>query len=102
MSKELALTLAAFGVCILGLALYLGTAMGGVQDSLGGLSSQLADQPKTVRTLAVYDPMLKTGTLSKIVGETTITLNYEWDCTTEGWRKIWNDWMRLCNAIPPG
>ncbi len=43
----------------------------------------------------------KTGTLKKTLNGTEVSMDYVWDCTAEGWKRILADWKIICDN-PPG
>lgn len=96
--RHLAILSAALGLLVLGVAFYLGAAIGGVQDSLLGLRDDVQARPQAVKVYNHAPENMKTGTFSKTLEDgTTVTMDYEWDCTPEGWKKIREDWQYICD-----
>lgn len=73
---------------------HLTHAFSGLHAELRSLSLELSG----TSDLVTYrkDPMQHTGTLSKIVNGTTITLDYTWDGTAEDWKRIKRLWAIIC------
>lgn len=61
----------------------------------------LAPAPSGPHQVEITMGEAKTGTFRKTVNGTEVTMDWEWDCTPAGWKKILADWAFICDNPPP-
>lgn len=100
MQRHPALPLALLGLLIVLGTAYVSSRMADLRDAVMGLRESLVE-PNTTTVILKNEEGMKTGKLSKILNGTEITLDYDWDCTVEDWRRILAEWKIICDNPPP-